>query len=255
MDRVFAGVGCRRHRNTVPRGKPGSGIEWRWPRRPSEAARIATGLRFRAIWAIIALVALIAASVALFQWADGLTAALAGNDMVKFSLLAALLIAYVLLISIPFVPGVEIGLSLLALQGASIAPAVYLATVLGLMLAFSAGHRIPSAWIVAALERLRMRKATRFVETLAGQSGEERLARLQAAMPSWAGQAALRYRYVGLALLINLPGSSLIGGGGGICLLAGMAGVFSLRGTALTIALAVAPVPLLTWWLGWAPFG
>lgn len=197
----------------------------------------------------------ILASVALFRWADGLTAALVGNDMVKLSLLTALLVAYTVLIAIPFVPGVEIGLSLLALQGAPIAPAVYVATVMGLLLAFQAGSRVPSEWIISSLLRVKLTKAALFVGSLAGKSKRERLGLLENGLPNWAAQVAVGYRYIILALLINLPGSSLIGGGGGICLLAGMTGVFSLRGTALTVALAAAPVPLLTWWFGWAPFG
>ena len=47
-----------------------------------------------------------------------------------------------------------------------------------------------------------------------------------------------------------MPGSGLIGGGGGICLLAGLTGVFAPRATFLTLALAVAPVPLLVWMTG-----
>jgi hypothetical protein len=60
----------------------------------------------------------------------------------------------------------------------------------------------------------------------------------------------VRFRYVALALLINLPGSSLIGGGGGILLLAGLSGLFLPKATFLTLALAVAPVPLLVWLIG-----
>jgi hypothetical protein len=46
-------------------------------------------------------------------------------------------------------------------------------------------------------------------------------------------------RYFIIAILINLPGNTIIGGGGGIALLCGM------KGFILTIAIASSPIPLL----------
>jgi hypothetical protein len=46
-------------------------------------------------------------------------------------------------------------------------------------------------------------------------------------------------------VLINLPGNMLVGGGGGIALVAGMTRLFSWPAFLLTVAVAVAPVPLL----------
>jgi len=53
-----------------------------------------------------------------------------------------------------------------------------------------------------------------------------------------------------LALLINLPGNSLIGGGGGILLVAGPSRLFSLPALVVTLILATAPVPLAVWLMG-----
>jgi hypothetical protein len=55
---------------------------------------------------------------------------------------------------------------------------------------------------------------------------------------------ALRYRYIALAVLINTPGNAIIGGGGGIMMLAAMSGIFMPLPTLLTVAIAVCPVPL-----------
>ncbi|MDH4093862.1 MAG: hypothetical protein OEV81_03655 [Betaproteobacteria bacterium] len=49
----------------------------------------------------------------------------------------------------------------------------------------------------------------------------------------------------GIALAINLPGNALIGGAGGIGLVAGMSGILSFPRYALTIAAATTPVPVL----------
>jgi hypothetical protein len=61
---------------------------------------------------------------------------------------------------------------------------------------------------------------------------------------------ALRHRYVALALAVNVPGNSVIGGGGGIMLMAGLSGIFAPLPTLLAIAVAVSPVPLVILLLG-----
>jgi hypothetical protein len=48
-----------------------------------------------------------------------------------------------------------------------------------------------------------------------------------------------------LALAFNLPGNTLLGGGGGIALAAGMSGLYRPVAYLATVVLAVAPVPLL----------
>jgi hypothetical protein len=60
----------------------------------------------------------------------------------------------------------------------------------------------------------------------------------------------LRYRYVALALAVNTPGNSVIGGGGGIMMIAGLSGLFTPAATFLTVAVAVSPVPLAMMFLG-----
>ena len=57
-------------------------------------------------------------------------------------------------------------------------------------------------------------------------------------------------RYPLLAALINVPGNAVVGGGGGIALTAGFSRLFRPGWTALTVALAVAPVPLIVWLTG-----
>jgi hypothetical protein len=52
-------------------------------------------------------------------------------------------------------------------------------------------------------------------------------------------------RYPALGLLFNLPGNSLIGGGGGIALVGGMSSGLSWPKFALTVTLATVLVPLL----------
>ena len=79
---------------------------------------------------------------------------------------------------------------------------------------------------------------------------DTRLRRLEDSVPRWARGWVLRRRYLLLALLVNLPGNSLIGGGGGILIAAGLSRLFRSAPVLLTLVLATAPVPLLLMILG-----
>ncbi|MBL4615404.1 MAG: hypothetical protein JKY27_11110 [Magnetovibrio sp.] len=54
----------------------------------------------------------------------------------------------------------------------------------------------------------------------------------------------LRHRYLAVVVALNVPGNALIGGGGGICMAAGISGLFSWPRFLISIAIAVSPVPL-----------
>ena len=169
---------------------------------------------------------------------------------VRALILGAALAAYALLIATPFVPGIEIGISLALIRGPDIAPLLYLATAGGLILSFLAGRYLPYDWIYRAMLDLRLRRACALLDQIKPLSPQERLDLLRARLPGRIATLAINYRYLVLAGLINLPGSAIIGGGGGICLLAGLTGLFHLRASLLTIAIAVAPFPLVVWFWG-----
>ena len=166
------------------------------------------------------------------------------GHMVMFGALAAILLIYALLIAIPFVPGVEIGVSLIIIQGSGVVPLVYLATVLGLLIAFVAGKYLPYSWLHRVFLDLRLTRACDLLMRLRPMSRTERLVHLRRSLPRWVAPVMIEYRYVALALLVNLPGNSLIGGGGGISLIAGLTRVYSLGGMIVTVMIAVAPIPL-----------
>ena len=60
----------------------------------------------------------------------------------------------------------------------------------------------------------------------------------------------LDHRYLTIAALLNLPGNALIGGGGGIGLIAGMSKIIPFYCYVLVTAVAVAPVPLFMFFRG-----
>lgn len=159
-------------------------------------------------------------------------------------------VAYVGLLALPFVPGAEIGLAMLAALGPAIAPLIYACTVAALMLAYTVGRCVPVGALERVLSLLRMQRAAALVARAAPLSPDARLAMLLDGQPKRAVGLGLRYRYVALALAVNTPGNSIIGGGGGIMMMAGLSGIFSPLATFLTVALAVFPVPLAVMFLG-----
>jgi hypothetical protein len=158
--------------------------------------------------------------------------------------------AYVALLAMPFVPGAEIGIALLAGFGAAIAPLIYVCTVAAMMLAFTIGRFLPISVLERVLQVLRMRRAADLVARAAPLSKDDRLAMLLEGQSKRVLRLALKYRYVAMAVAVNTPGNSIIGGGGGIMIVAGLSGIFTPLSTFLTIILAVSPVPLAVIFLG-----
>ncbi len=153
-------------------------------------------------------------------------------------------VAFVVLLAIPFVPGAEVGLALLAGFGPGIAPLIYVCTVAAMMLAFMIGRFMPIEGLQALLHLLRLHRAADLVGRAAPLSSDERVAMLLDGQSKRVLSLAVRYRYIALALAVNTPGNSLIGGGGGLMMMAGLTGLFTPFLTFLTVLLAVAPVPL-----------
>ncbi len=159
-------------------------------------------------------------------------------------------VAYVVLLAMPFVPGAEIGIALLAGFGAAIAPLIYVCTVAAMMLAFTIGRFLPISALERVLRLLRMRRAAKLVARAAPLSKDERVAMLLEGQSKRVLRLALQYRYLAMAVAVNTPGNSIIGGGGGIMIIAGLSGIFTPLATFLTVMLAVSPVPLAVIFLG-----
>lgn len=152
---------------------------------------------------------------------------------------------YIVLTAIPFMPGAEVGISLILLFGSKICLLVYASTVLALIPPYVAGRLIPAEYCARAFEFVGLTKARHLMEHIAPLSTERRLAYLLDNAPTRFGPFLIRHRFVALAVALNLPGNTIIGGGGGIAMLAGTTGLYSAPSYLLTIAVAVAPVPLV----------
>jgi len=151
--------------------------------------------------------------------------------------------AYLLVLSIPYVPGIEIGLLIMVLFGPTGVLVAYLATVGGIVLAFAAGRNLPASltcrWLahiglsnLAASPDLVIRKLT-----VGGNSSRPWTTKV--------GSMLLSYRHIALAVCLNLPGNSALGGGGGIGLICGLGRTFNWKEFVGTVIVAVSPVPIL----------
>nr|WP_309502391.1 hypothetical protein [uncultured Roseovarius sp.] len=203
---------------------------------------------FRIVLRLILLLILAYGVHLLIAWFSARTANI--HPGAQAGMLVALLLVYALLIAVPFVPGIEIGLTLLAVEGAWIAPWLYLATVSGLLIAYAAGEWVPYVRLHRILADLHMRRACALLEHIQPLSRAERVILMRGRAPRWLRPFITRYRYLVMAAAINLPGNSVIGGGGGIVFLMGLSRLFRPVAVALTLSLAVMPVPLAVWAFG-----
>lgn len=214
---------------------------------PSSQGAPSGALR-RTLLRLAAVLALVFLLHQLLNWAS--SEAELGAGKLQIWMLALFLLTYAVLIAVPFVPGVEVGLTLMVMEGPWIAPWIYAATVFGLTLAYAVGEVLPYPRLHRILADLRLRRACNLIDRLHPLGKAERLALLEQRAPGWAKPLLTRFRYVLMAILINLPGSTLIGGGGGLMFLAGFSRMFHTLPMIVTIMLAVAPVPLLFWAFG-----
>jgi hypothetical protein len=154
-------------------------------------------------------------------------------------------VAYIVLLAVPFMPAIEIGLGMILVFGPRLSVLIYLSTITALVLAYLGGRLVPPQTGARIFRFVGLTSAERLLARLAPLSGEERLDYLLGSSPAGLLPYLIRYRYLALALLLNLPGNMVVGGGGGIGFLAGMTRLFAFPQYLLTVALAVAPVPLI----------
>ena len=154
-------------------------------------------------------------------------------------------ILYIALMAMPFLPGIELGLILMTMLGPKGVLVTYLCTLIALTIGFGLGRIFPAHLLVSLLRWLNLTRAASLVEAFDATPPENRLAFLSEKAPAQAIPALLKHRYLLLALLFNLPGNALIGGGGGIAMMAGMSRLYSFPAYLLLIAVAILPGPIL----------
>ncbi|MBT8429021.1 MAG: hypothetical protein KJN79_03830 [Gammaproteobacteria bacterium] len=160
------------------------------------------------------------------------------------AILFGAVVIYILLMAIPFMPGIELGLGLMLLMGSKGAALVYLCTLVALCISFFIGRAVPSQLVYRLFRWLHLFKASELIAELEPLRHRERLELLQRKAPSRLAPFLLRHRHLAIAVALNLPGNALIGGGGGIGLITGMSKIVKFPAYIALLAVAIAPLPL-----------
>lgn len=150
---------------------------------------------------------------------------------------------YSFLLAIPFVPGVEVGLGLIAMFGPPAALLVYACTVIGLSLSFTVGRLLPLRTLIKLSDDINFQRTSAWLRKIEPMSQQERLELLARKAPNRFLPYLIRYRYCALGIALNIPGNFIIGGGGGIALFAGISRLYSIPGFLITVSISVAPIP------------
>jgi hypothetical protein len=173
------------------------------------------------------------------------------SSMLSHAIIAAAILVYMVLMALPFCPGIEVGLALILLGGPEMVPLVYLATVAALMLAFLIGRFVPPRTVIEMLALLRLPHARELLLRIEPLDAGKRLHLLLSSGRPRLLRSLLAHRYVAVAIALNMPGNIIVGDGGGIALAAGFSRLFSWHLFALTVMLAVSPVPVAVMLSAW----
>ena len=171
-----------------------------------------------------------------------------------FWLLVPVFVVYFITSGLPFVPASEIGFGLLIVLGGEIAPLIVLVSASGLITSFLVGKFVSMQKLAKLLNWFGLEKASNFLLKLQNMNQQEKLDHMMQGVSKKWSIALMRYRYLGIIALLNIPGNAVIGGGGGIAFMAGVTGLFSAKWFALSAILGVLPYPLfffVAWLLGY----
>jgi uncharacterized membrane protein YdjX (TVP38/TMEM64 family) len=165
-----------------------------------------TNRRVAGLLKLVILIAVIVAGNLLTRGiVDGLDMGIRPNtEPLLHQIIMTSMAAYIVLMAIPFVPGVEIGLALMVILGPKIVPLVYGCTLISLCLAFLAGRLLPEMSITRFLREVRLVRAASFLESFHGLDAGQRLDRLTGKSPRRWMPWLLKHRYLALMLAINL---------------------------------------------------
>ncbi len=167
------------------------------------------------------------------------------NEPLIHRIVMGALLIFVLAAAIPFVPGAEIGFALLLLFGGKAAPIVYAGMVGALIISFCIGRLVPLRYISQIASWLRLKKVADLVADIDSSPAQDRPELMATRLKGRFAKRILRSRYALLAVLLNMPGNSILGGGGGLAFLAGVSGLYRFWPYLLSVLIAVAPFPLI----------
>jgi hypothetical protein len=174
-----------------------------------ENGQTATGIRWRRIVIIVCVITLlIAANLVARNYIDVLSFPIRpGNEDAVHRTIMISATLYAIMLAVPFVPGAEIGVALMAMLGPQIALLVYLCTLAGLSLSFILGRLIPVKALINMAKDLKLERTRQLLQDIEPLDKKERLDLLINRAPKRMVPLLLRYRYFALAAALNTPGN------------------------------------------------
>jgi len=165
------------------------------------------------------------------HWVDLVTDSLGISPLLALTIICLI---YSLILMMPFMPGIEIGVMIMLLFGQAGIIGAWLATIVGLSLAFLLGGYFKRS---APIQKL-LTNLTQLSQPVSQPSRRQQCT-------TFALSLMASHPYISVALLINIPGNALLGGGGGIALCAGALSTMKVHRFALTVGLASSLIPFL----------
>ncbi|CUI71631.1 hypothetical protein TA5113_01246 [Cognatishimia activa] len=154
------------------------------------------------------------------------------------------LVVFIVAAAIPFVPGAEVGFALLFFFGAQAAPLVFLGMVGAMFLSYSVAKIVPIRSLISLSNWLRLGKITEFLRRQQAAEPQNEPKAIMQNLDNRLARFAVKNRYLVLIILLNTPGNSILGGGGGLAFFAGLSNAYRFWPFLLSVVIAVAPVPL-----------
>ena len=175
----------------------------------------------------------------LFAWTDG------QGDTLQLPMRLAVLALYAMLIAVPFVPSFQLSLAFMILQGPDQVWWIYGASVIGFFLPFLIGWLIPARHLTQSLQNIGLHKIAAVVMDAHALPLQDRLALITQMSPNWLKPLVNKGRYAAFFVALNFPGNVVIGGAGGILLVAGMSRLFYPPLVLCIIAFCISTVPIV----------
>lgn len=188
----------------------------------------------------------------LFAWTEG------QDDTMQLPARLAVLALYAMLIAIPFLPSFNLSMIFMLMQGPDQIWLAYGATVIGFCLPFVAGRLIPEPYLIGLFDRLGMRRMSEVIGDTQAMPTKDRLRLITDLSPPRLKPLVNKWRYIAFWAALNFPGNVVIGGAGGLLLVAGLSRLFAplvIFGT-ISVSLCVIPIVItvtgldILGWLG-----
>lgn len=175
----------------------------------------------------------------LFAWTEG------QGDTLQLPMRLAVLALYAVLIAVPFVPSFQLSMAFMILQGPDQVWWIYGATVTGFYVPFLIGWLIPPRHLIRWLSNLGLHKIAALVADTHALPFRDRLMLMTDMSPKWIKPLVNKWRYAAFFVALNFPGNVVIGGAGGILMVAGMSRLFAPLVILCIIAFCLCTIPII----------